>query len=71
MRKLIEQFILKYGILHRDDESIAHIEMMCDDHMSITWDEKDYYIPVDHSDYDSNNGDDSLIHDYLETLRFD
>ncbi len=70
MKKAINDFVQKYGIPHKEDESMAHIELMMYDHLSVTWKDKDYYIPMDHSDYNLNE-EYLLIMDYLEIIRFD
>ncbi len=70
MKKAITTFIRNYGVLIKEDESMSYIDLMMDSHFCVTWEDKDYYIPVDHSDYNRNE-DYLLIMDYLESIKFE
>lgn len=62
MRKLIKDFIDCFCIKVREDEDVAFVELMMDDHKCIVWDGQAYYIPENHSIY---SDDDTLIYEFL------
>ncbi len=63
MKKLINDFIKKYGIKVRSNESSAYVELMMDDHKCIEYEDgKEYYIPENSSSYSE---DDELIREFI------
>lgn len=62
MKKLIDEFIAQYGTKVRSNESGSHVELMMDDHICIEWNDNEYYIPENNSNYTE---DDDLIYEFL------
>lgn len=62
MKKLVIEFIKKYGTKVRKNETSAYTELMMDNHICITFEDKEYYIAEDNSDYTE---DDEMIYEYL------
>lgn len=62
MKKLVIEFIGKYGTKVRKNESSGYTELMMDNHICIEFGDNEYYIPEDNSFYSE---DDLMIYDYL------
>ena len=62
MKKLILEFLDKYGIKSSEDEDIAITELMMDDHTHVIFDEQGYYLPESNLDFTQ---DDELILEFL------
>ena len=62
MKKLINEFISQYGTKVKSKESSAYVELMMDDHICIDWNDNEYYIPKNNSNYTE---DDDLVYQFL------
>lgn len=63
MKQLMNDFIKKYGIKVRRNESAAYVELMMDDHKCIEYEDgNEYYIPENSISYTE---DDELIRDFI------
>ncbi len=65
MKKVILDFLQKYGTKVLPDESMDFIEKMMDDHICVEFDNSEYYVPKDNSHYTE---DDELIFKVLDTM---
>jgi hypothetical protein len=65
MKKVILDFLQKYGTKVLPDESMDFIEKMMDDHICVEFDNAEYYVPKDNSHYTE---DDELIFKVLDTM---
>lgn len=59
----MNDFIKKYGIKVRGNESAAYVELMMDDHKCIEYEDgNEYYIPENNNNYTE---DDELMVEFL------
>lgn len=65
MKKIIVDFLDKYGKKVLPNESMEYIELMMDDHICVEFDDVEYYVPKDNSHYTE---DDELILSVLDTM---
>jgi hypothetical protein len=66
MKKLIQDFLDKFGTKVLEGESLAHVEFMMDDHICIEWEDDEYYVPKNNSSYTE---EDDLIFEFLNECR--
>jgi hypothetical protein len=66
MKKLVDEFLEKFGTAIQSNETESHIELMMDSCQCITWYNKDYYVPENNMLYTT---DDELIVEFLFECR--
>jgi len=62
MKRLILEFLSKYGVKVSEDEDSATTELYMDDHSYIEFEEQGYYLPKNNSSFTE---DDELLLEYL------
>lgn len=65
MKKVILEFLEKYGTKVLEGESSSFVELMMDDHICVKFDGVEYYVPENNSSYTE---DDELIFKVLDEL---
>jgi len=66
MKKLIQEFLDKFGTKVLENEDSAQVDLMMDDHICVEWDGAEYYVPENNSSYTE---DDDLIYEFLNDCR--
>jgi hypothetical protein len=61
MKKLVLEFLGKYGTKVRKKETSSYVELMMDNHKCVDFCGVEYYIPED----EVYGEDDNMIYDYL------
>jgi hypothetical protein len=65
MKKVILEFLTKYGLKVDQNETMDEIESMMMDHICILFNDIEYYIPNNHPDY---TDDEKLTYKVLEEI---
>ena len=65
MKELIEEFLKNYGTEYYDMPD-HELELLMDDHICIIWDDVEYFVPENCSDY---TDEDDLIWEFLNGCR--
>ena len=62
MKQLIRDFLQKYCILVRKDETSDYVELIMDNHSCISFENKEWYVPDENSFWDE---DEELLREFI------
>lgn len=66
VKSIIDNYVDTVCTEVREDESLAYVDLMMDNHKCIEWGGREYYIP---EDYTATDEDEEFVYEYLTNLK--